>query len=149
MIAEDYCSYEVAKLLEEKGFNENTICKYADIGGITERYYDDYRQRVLRFHYDEGYLIEPSTEPEDQYEIIGNTIPASTHQMAMKWLRKIYGFHISVAPYLNNEGEVIWVWEIINIETATIIADSLDSDDFNSCEEAVEAALKYCLTYML
>ena len=72
-----------------------------------------------------------------------------THQMAMKWLREIYGLHISVDPYLNNEGEVTWVWEIIVIETATIIADSLGGDDFNSCEEVVEAALKYCLTRLI
>ena len=62
MITEDYVSFETAKLMKEKGFDENTICKYADVGGITEKWYDDYRERIVRFDWEEGYLIEPLRE---------------------------------------------------------------------------------------
>ena len=128
MITEDYVSYEVAKLLQEKGFDEP--CR---------AYWDNQPSLNIRGLF---WTIEPHRHYDRE-------VSAPTHQMAMKWLREEHGFHISVAPYLNNEGEVTWVWEIINIYTATIIADSLDDDDFNSCEEAVEAALKYCLTELI
>lgn len=146
MLAEDYCLYEVSKLFREKGFSEKCVACY------------DWIDNSLRtIYHDTTGEVEPQDWNNLTFEEAGKiglanwyrNISAPTHQMAMKWLRKIYGFHISVAPYLNNEGEVIWVWEIINIETATIIADSLDGDDFNSCEEAAEAALKYCLTELI
>ena len=127
MITEDYCSPEVAKLLREKGFDEP--CR---------AYWDDQPSLNTRTLF---WTVEPHKHCDRE-------INAPTHQTAMKWLREEHGFHISVAPYLNNEGEVTWVWGIINIETATIIADSLDND-FNSCEEVVEAALKHCLTELI
>ena len=132
MIQEDYCSDELSKLLKEKGFDWN----------IRQYYALDSKTNVWELEYDDN---------QGNYNIYGeNPISAPTQQMAMKWLRKKHGLHISVAPYLNEEGEVTWVWEIINIETATIIADSLDDDDdFNSCEEAVEASLKHCLTELI
>ncbi len=145
MLTEDYCSYEVAKLLKERGFSENTICKYADSGGITERWYDDYRERVVRFHFDKGYLIEPSIEPKDQYEIIGNTISAPTHQMAMKWLREVYDIHISV-------NKAFLINDIDNKPYLACVCTKKCHTSYNSWqeyhrtyEEAVEAALKYCL----
>lgn len=143
-ITEDFVSYEVAKLLKEKGFSENTICKYADIGGITERWYDDYRERVVRFHFDEGYLIEPSTEPKDQYEIIGDTIPAPTHQMAMKWLRERCCY-IVVNPDPSDETESTMLWWVEIMHKT----DYKEFYDFDTYEEAVEAALKYCLINLI
>lgn len=122
MLTEDYVSYEIAKLLKEKGFDEDCKAYYED--GKFCWVWNDGRSRNT-----------------DNPKYV--SCPTQAH--AMKWVRKIYRLHISANPYLNEEGEVTWVWEIIDIETAVVIADSLD-DDFNSCEEAVDAALKYYLT---
>ena len=131
MITEDYVSYEVAKLLKEKGFDVPCLaCWY--IGSEAHEKFSDY----------------PFNWNEVKSDV--DWLSRSTNQMAMKWLRKKYGLHIDVTPYLNEEGEATWVWEIINVVTATIIADSLDlDDDFSSCEEAVDIALKYCLTKLI
>ena len=148
MIQEAYCSYEVAKLLKEKGFNENTICKYADIGGITEKWYDDYRERVLRFDWNEGYLIEPLTEPKDQYEIIGDTISAPTHQMAMSWLREVHGIFIAI-----NNDDLDFNWQCYDlINRGSTLDPKILSESYagyKTYEEAVEAALKYCLENLI
>ena len=64
-ITEDYCSFEVAKLLKEKGFNEPT-CGY---------YHDDYMNTLLI-----------ATASCHNGSI--NAIAAPTLQMAMKWLRE-------------------------------------------------------------
>ncbi len=72
MITEDYCSYEVAKLLEEKGFDEKTLSYY-------------YENNVLCH----GDWFEWNRSP------LGH-IAAPTHQMAMKWLRKEKNLFIHV-----------------------------------------------------
>ena len=147
MITEDYVSFETAKLLKEKGFSENTVCKYADVGGVTEKWYDDYRERVLRFDWDEGYLIEPLIEPKEQYEIIGDTIFAPTLQMAMKWLREVHTIFIDIMTYTTgNKIQFRWVGydkdRLFSQEEGRTIY-------FESYEQAVETAIKYTLENLI
>jgi hypothetical protein len=77
MITEDYCSYEIAKMLKEKGFNEP----------IWTRYEDD-NEVIFGDKYDWN------NSPMDQ-------ISAPTLQMAMKWLREVYNIFIVIEPYSN------------------------------------------------
>ena len=76
MITEDYCSYEVAKLLKEKGF-EQYKCQHS---------YDS--KGVFKW-----------SDNLDPYEY-----SAPTLQMAMKWLRKVHNIHIWVEPNHDKEG---------------------------------------------
>lgn len=69
MITEDYVSFETAKLLKEKGFNEDSWFHYDTDGCIVMG----------------GYRLNM---PED--------IPAWTLQMAMKWLREVHHLTIDV-----------------------------------------------------
>ena len=69
MITEDYVSFEIAKLLKEKGFDE--YCGYYDKTGE----YWDYKT---------------FNHKGDEY------ISAPTLQMAMKWLRKVH--NLSIEP---------------------------------------------------
>ena len=151
MITEDYVSFETAKLLKEKGFSENTVCKYADVGGVTEKWYDDYRERVLRFKWKEGYFIEPPIEPKDQYEIIGDTISAPTLQMAMKWLREVHHVYLNI-----NVRVILGQWSGYDISIHTTDKDGFLNKkipivlkDNTSYEQACEAAIKYCLENLI
>ena len=154
MIKERYVSFEVAKMLKEKGFNEHTICRYVDTNGATERWYDDYRERVLRFELNAGDLIEPSIEPKEKYELYGDTIPAPTLYMTMEWLRE-NGVYMYVEPFItissegyNLEGYRPWIttfkknWfnPLSKIGTATYS---------KTYEAAVEAVIKYCLETLI
>ena len=67
MIKEAYCSFEVSKLLKEKGFNERSYCYYYLNGEI--------RQAIADAPWNNG-VMEPIL------------ICAPTHQMAMAWLRE-------------------------------------------------------------
>lgn len=69
MVTEDYVSFEIAKLLKEKGFNEDSWFHYDADGNIVTR----------------GYRLN---KPED--------IPAWTLQMVMKWLREQYKIFICI-----------------------------------------------------
>ena len=75
MITEDYCSFEVARLLKEKGFDELCIFKYNSEG-----------VRVKA-----GMAIDEWQNSEldnDEYS-------CPSYQMAMKWLRE-KGWHITI-----------------------------------------------------
>ena len=115
MIAEDYCSYEVANLLKEKGFEGICDYAYSNKGNYFE---------IDRSNFDEVYCLRP------------------TLQMAMKWLREEKNIIVNV--WYNGAG---WNAEYYNdeVDNFYIIADCLS----NSYEDAVEAAIKYCLENLI
>ena len=118
-ITEDYVSYEVAKLLEEKGFDEKTLSYYED--------------NVLC----RGDWFEWNRSP------LGH-ISAPTHQMAMKWLRKVHSLHIQINYMYGAYQEYDYV--VINTFSGIRCHEPIS---FSSYEEAVEAALKYSLENLI
>lgn len=142
MITEDYVSYEVAKLLKEKGFNEPCRSYYTD--------YEDY----IDFSY-------CNDELTDLQMGVWETL-RPTQQMAMKWLREVYKIHISVdvSPIYGKVkdekgrntcrllywhymacGE--WMNDKYNPNQKAFVVSG------KSNEEAVEAALKYSLENLI
>lgn len=121
MITEDYVSFEVAKLLKEKGFNEP----------VTEL------NRLL---------IKEGEKP----------VLRITHQKAMKWLRE-KGFHINASisyDYsVDADGNVVdkwtfWIFEILSSISGELIYTE-ELNEYESYEQAVEAAIKYCLENLI
>ena len=120
MITEDYCSYEIAKLLKEKGFVEP--CLY--------------------FYFSNG-KIEKAIGLKDKNTACVSTFSAPTHQMALKWLREVYGLHIWVDYSrfdFNKERPYLW-----NIAETKIDGEYWGGTYHKSSKEAVESALKYVL----
>jgi len=135
-IKEDYCSYEVAKLLKEKGFNE-----------FCYTYYDGIDNSINRF--DKGLHFKNTSYPWGvPYDVskAKKYIITPTHQMAMKWLRKIH--NISIEPFVDfGSGDEHW-W---TADVAYIKKDGLIDElcGYNSYEEAAEAGIKYCLENLI
>lgn len=129
MIKERYCSYEVSKLLKEKGFNEKTFT-----------YYDN----DILCH---GGWFEWNNSP------MGQTA-APTHQMACDWLRK-KGYYIEIQT-LFDEFEPSLL-KFTNFHALiTIIIDDRVIDEIHLADEGikdygkcVENATKYCLTELM
>ena len=139
MIKEAYVSFEVAKLLKEKGFEQETPTRYA-IGKITESWYDDYRERVLSFEWEKGYFVGIE---DIKHDIYGETISAPTHQMAMAWLREIH--KLSIEPfYYPVLGYCVEI-KHIGKETGVKEFEEIRDKSYNSYEEAVEAGLLFVL----
>lgn len=123
MITEDYVSFETAKLLKEKGFHEPCIATYNSTtkNFQVEEIYEDWT-----IHW-KGYISAP------------------TQQMAMAWLREEKNIFIVIEPhaydYVNekNKSCVCSLWIGDNYY------EYIESRDYPSYEDAVEAALKYCL----
>ena len=123
MITEDYVSFETAKLLKEKGFDESCYQKYDNEG-------------YLSFNH-VGYI-------NDEKPCADFCALAPTHQMAMKWLREIYGIDIVIEisdPAVKDRKYYCVIWDKNN--------DSYILDLFNSYEEACEAAIKYSLENLI
>ena len=121
MITEDYVSYEIAKLLKEKGFNEPCF------------YY--YKDGVLMF--------SPILKGRNSYQT--DTYSAPTHQMAMKWLRIEHNILLFLLPAQEN-GKIVylvevWTWN----EEEGIYESTYAPMPRKEPEQAIEAALKYSL----
>ena len=130
MIKERYCSFEVSKLLREKGFDES-IYEFYNSTGI-----------ILYARNKEGFRLS---------ELNGVYYPHITHQMAMDWLRKEYGILISIIPQEVKIGVDKLCYAIYRItEDLYQPLYNGEVDNFvDSYGETVEAALKYCLTKLM
>lgn len=91
------------------------------------------------------------------YDEEGCMQPSITLQMAMKWLREIHHLYINVGFGNDYKGEFLYMGDIYDLTKDAIHAkyepiieaDDYLSDNPKTYEEAVEAALKYCLEKLL
>ena len=123
MIAEDYVSFEVAKLLKEKGFDEPLRC-----------WYDNFQD----FH-EEGVRMSNS-------DCLPPTIMCPTHQMAIKWLREEKRTSIIIEFDLTKRGYCPYVHQL-DYDADWVVKWRVNTP--MKYEEAVEAALKYALENLI
>lgn len=71
-----------------------------------------------------------------------------THQMAIKWLREKHHIHIMISIGFD-EDKMFYHPNFAQFEADSITYGNPIKDDFNTYEEAVEAALNYCLTELI
>ena len=125
-ITEDYVSFEIAKLLKEKGFDERGLCVYT----VEE-------ERFYTF----GDWVENSC-------LLPNLISAPTHQMALKWLREVHKINIVIDVASDDDNLYsLWKFDIWNGNYSIIWGNKREK--FNSYEQAVEAALLYVLKKLI
>jgi hypothetical protein len=134
MIEEAYVSFEVAKLLKEKGFDEK--CR----GGYHSEFDNNDNPIVIL----EEWIAQPYN---NDFVDEGFLCSAPTHQMAMAWLREEYDFHIIVYPWKANNKKK-WVCKVYR--TFNLLGcERYSNETLDSYEEAVEAALKYVLENLI
>jgi len=128
MITEDYVSFETAKLLKEKGFDGAVSVHYSKLGGKIN-----------------------SSNP-----ISKNCTKCPTLQMAMKWLREVHNIYIKAVRYpakvknSNNEYCKPWWPEITMLKSLGETDEEFNlGNEYNTYEEACEAAIRYCLENLI
>ena len=128
MITEDYISFETAKLLKEKGFDEPC---YA--------YWHEDENRLI-FSYS-MHAIRNITNPC----FFGPAVP--TLQMTMKWLREVHYCHIVVDYTFKADAGLTndYVSYVYGVENAKTFVQHTSDRFFDTYEESCEAAIKYCL----
>ena len=125
MIEEAYVSFETAKLLKEKGFNE--YCR--------------------AFRSPSGKLFYSSHDIKnfEDGKTIGGAIAAPTLQMAMRWLREVHNIKVNI--FYNNSNYTI---EYFEPNTQTGVGKFVFiGDGYNVYEQACEIAIKYCLENLI
>lgn len=146
IITEDYVSFEIAKLLKEKGFPQ----KYDIFHGFV------YNEKDYEHEYEiQRMVLQKRTVKAGTLSNYPAGIPdpkcfCPTLQMAMKWLRVVHKIIISFnASFANSiEQHISWNIRINSLKSLN------DEEHFEPIyintkseifEEACEAAIKYCL----
>lgn len=121
MIKEDYVSIETAKLLKEKGFNEDSWFHFDSDGDIVTR----------------GYRLNRPNE-----------IPAWTQQTVMRWLNNTHQIFIQ-PDIVFNASPIAYRATIFCYGDNLKTQQDVTTDRYDSIEQAVEAAIKYCLEKLI
>ena len=127
MIKERYCSYEVSKLLKEKGFDVPCSKAYMNDSMVTKS-----SVQLIDFN-SKGYVSAP------------------THQMAMDWLRIKHGILISIIPQEVNIGVDRLCYAIYRIteDLYQPLYNGKVDNLVDSYKDTAETALKYSLTELI
>lgn len=136
MIKERYCSFEVSKLLREKGFDEQCRAAYTNYGKLFTTQIQQYVTNIV-------------------WECV-----APTHQMAIDFLREAYGIFIEIERdnqyYQGREVVPMSKHDIERGHTPEYYATIYDAksktyvtEHFNDYAECVDSAIKYGLTELI
>ena len=143
MITEDYVSFETAKLLKEKGFNETCRAFWKKWNGEINLCHCNSSHT---FEYCRNTMLENYNDDEEL------NIAAPTLQMTMKWLREEHNLHCAV----DYDFVLGWYCQITSLtETVEYDYEEMkhyhpDNDHgFSSVAEACETAIKYCLENLI
>jgi len=133
MITEDYVSYETAKLLKEKEFDEECRAFYVKSKECG----------IELFHAKEPYNYNNNVHP---------CTSAPTLQMAMKWLREVH--NLVIEPYRTACGYLYTISSIPYGSTKydnsqAFNGDDEDSGQWSTWEKACEDGVKYCLENLI
>ena len=121
MTHEEICTYEVAKLAKEKGFNEKC------------------------YHYYQNGALE-SDECFNRYNRgVDNVYSAPTQSLLQRWLREEKALHIQITLWDKGWYSDIWAFEYYEEEKEYYAKRLHQSPDLTSYELALEDALKYAL----
>lgn len=124
MITEDYVSFETAKLLKEKGFDENTDKQFN-----SDKIVGDYN------------ITDRSRHPE-------RYLDAPTLQMAMKWLREVHSLYLDIVTSFSQDG-ICYTFSCSNTMDLIQGTKGTSYHEYQTYEEACEAAIKYCLENLI
>ena len=137
-ITEDYVSFETARLLEEKGFSENTEHKIWYV----------IKQFSTGCHWNScTYKVGDTTREYDE----DCCIPMPTLQMAMKWLRAVHTIHIVIKIVMRTYGDTEYYYELYGTKNKSlcVVCDIYKGETWSRSEKATEEAIKYCLKHLI
>ena len=139
MITEDYVSYEVAKLLREKGFNEYCWKLYElGDGDIIPVLLNGFELSEESSFWNNKYLELYKKE----HCYINDICSAPTHQMVMKWLREVYNIVISIFPTIETDVIVREDYNYTIYKNRTAIYQNSSLTYEQSCEESIKYTLE-------
>lgn len=136
---EDFVTFDIAKKLKEKGFNQECLAYYHTDGELinnTDQYRGGDYKSLLRSY---------NSSPKNP---IGcEQIDAPTITQVLKWLRAEYSIHISTKPYSCEDG-LMWMYEIRKFNK-NIVFVMANKTGFVEEEQASIAGIEYVLDNLI
>lgn len=128
-ITEDFVSFEVAKVLKEKGFE-------GDVNGY--------------YHiWDNGHTVCPVQEFINS-EAPHLHVPAPTHQMVRKWLREIHKIDIDIVSRLSLNADDDHNYSyVIKHQYDKYAFKTYTDGEYQYFEDAVDVSIKYTLENLI
>lgn len=135
-IQESYCSFEVSKLLKEKGFRIPVNSVYFPKDNI---WGPSKRKSLPRGDYNTKTVAH-----------IGYGISRPTHSIVIEWIRINFGYFIQ-SLHRGDIGEYTFKVSVLKQPLLKIKKEPhyISEQEFNSPQEATEAALLYTLTNLV
>lgn len=152
---EDYVSFEVAKLLKEKGFawlDHTLIAKDGKLVWSNPTGVPTSLDNGYNCYEENGVPIRPR-----KYTPTNTHYPRPTHALAIKWIRENFGIHIYAQFQTWDDGcytanwclkqDILWLFYDIGVKEK----DGMlwKRTKFNKPEEATEAALLHTLQNLI
>lgn len=131
MITEDYVSFEIAKLLKEKGFDEK--CSHYWQDEISE-----YSITKEIHRWTDSVLANTEISASKRFS-------APTLQMAMKWLRENFDIHCQIDCPIAASNWVFGIRDLNKDEWITL----RNMGDYETYEKACEAGIRYVLENLI
>lgn len=123
-LSEYNCSFEISKLLKEKGYLVTPDSHYFTAGGI------------------QGICFVGGKTWQKLKDGTGTDIISPTHALAMKWIRVNLNWHFELIWDII-DGKQVWFYALSQV--GDVENDSIDTPKKSSPEEATEAALLIAL----
>ena len=136
MIKEDYVSFEIAKLLKEKGFSEPVSSVFA-----VKRKHEKISWFMQSF-----YVFNENGTKDNYY------ISAPTVQLVMKWFREIFDINIQISFANTHWCKDGWTCQVYDYHTNPEQPQKHypnGTAPFSTYELACKAAIKYCLENLI
>lgn len=130
-IIEDYVSFEIAKLLKEKGFDEMCHCIYQKNGSEIQWFGSP--------DVNYTYMEKAGGNVKEEY------LRPST-ALVIKWLRVKHNIHIQ---HRVGFGQPLWYDYLIQWDDGNGYYTGKNNENYSSPEEATEAAILYSLKELI
>lgn len=150
MITEDYVSFEVAKLLKEKGFPQEYDKFNANVYN-EEDYEREYEvQRMVL----QTELVKSGTLCNYPAGISGPKCYAPTYEEVLEWLRENYNIYIMVEPhsFVQNKAvnyEANYWFKGHYYESYSTKNHPLEGKVWDKYKDATNAIIDYCITTLI
>lgn len=156
MSKEQYVTFDVAKLLKEKGFDWKTDFVWYEHLPLSLDWRNKANQKAMDYFYfnetTEHHSCYRNCDKKPSY-INGDIYSAPTQQMACRWLREVHNIHImpTIGCDVDRTPRIFYGAVIASFNKNGDICyhNPLDENGYNEPEDAVEAALEYSLKNLI
>ena len=140
---EDFVSFDLAKKLKEKGFDEECLAYYTSEYTLYLNKVvlcDDKYLEVAEIDYEE--CLRSYNTQEDR--LLRTIVDAPTISQVLKWLREEENMHVCIS-FSDNIG-ALWEYEVVLLDGAIYRASN---DGFVSYEEAAIEGIEYVIDNLI